>query len=354
MKKILCILLSLGILFTLSACSKKVEQIKEPTVTTQTTTKPVVYYNPYTGKEGYNKNAVGKRPVALVVENQYYARPQWGIKTPDIIVEGEVEGGISRMLWIYADYTAVPEKVGPTRSARPSYVKISELFDAVFIHWGGSGSNGAYVGGYDTIKRDCVDDLDGIAGGELFGRDTTRNTAIEHRGVIYGNKIPNVLKNKKIRTDTTKDKFTKFDFYEKATSIQGSSALTVRNKFAGSTDTRAFKYSAEDKKYHSSDWETDVAFTNLIILKDRTDRYTVGKKGVTYVNYALSGGSGYLVSQGEYKTVKWDMTSGKLVLTDAEGKPIKLNKGRTYIGLSSSDDGGKVEIKGEQPTSANG
>ena len=89
-------------------------------------------------------------------------------------------------------------------------------------------------------------------------------------------------------------------------------------------------------------------------MKDRTDRYTVGKKGVTYVNYALSGGSGYLVSQGEYKTVKWDMTSGKLVLTDAEGKPIKLNKGRTYIGLSSSDDGGKVEIKGEQPTSANG
>ena len=35
--------------------------------------------NPLTGIEGYNEDAVGKRPVAVVVENSPDARPQWGI-----------------------------------------------------------------------------------------------------------------------------------------------------------------------------------------------------------------------------------------------------------------------------------
>lgn len=55
--------------------------------------------------------------MALVVENAQAARPQWGINSPDIIVEGEVEGGETRMLWLFADYTSVPDKIGPMRSA---------------------------------------------------------------------------------------------------------------------------------------------------------------------------------------------------------------------------------------------
>ena len=90
--------------------------------------------NPFTGESGFSESAVGKRPVAIVVENLRPARPQWGITSPDIICEGEVEGGISRMLWLYADVNDVPEKVGPLRSARPSYVKFSTFFDAIFIH----------------------------------------------------------------------------------------------------------------------------------------------------------------------------------------------------------------------------
>ena len=72
--------------------------------------------NPLTGESDFNEKAVGKRPIACVVENSVSARPQWGIadskNPPDIIVEGEVEGGETRMLWMYADYTAVPSQIG--------------------------------------------------------------------------------------------------------------------------------------------------------------------------------------------------------------------------------------------------
>ena len=86
--------------------------------------------NPLTGESDFNEKAVGKRPIACVVENSVSARPQWGIadskNPPDIIVEGEVEGGETRMLWMYADYTAVPSQIGPMRSARPPYIKFSD------------------------------------------------------------------------------------------------------------------------------------------------------------------------------------------------------------------------------------
>ena len=125
-----------------------------------TTAAPVVITNPLTGESDYNAGAVGKRPIAVVIDNASGARPQYNIDTPDIIVEGEVEGGETRMLWLYADMTNLPEMVGPNRSARPSYVQFSELFDSIFVHFGGSHSKGNYVGGYEVIAQDNVDDID--------------------------------------------------------------------------------------------------------------------------------------------------------------------------------------------------
>lgn len=116
----------------------KEEPTTQPETTTTTTAAPVVITNPLTGEADYNESAVGKRPVAIVVENSPQARPQYNMDTPDIIFEGEVEGGITRMLWFYADMTDLPEQVGPTRSARPSFVEFSQLFDSIFIHFGES------------------------------------------------------------------------------------------------------------------------------------------------------------------------------------------------------------------------
>ena len=71
----------------------------------ETAEEPERVYNRLTGDE--TNTAEGKRSVAIVVENTAAARPQWGIdddeKSPDIILHGEVEGGITRMLWFYSD-----------------------------------------------------------------------------------------------------------------------------------------------------------------------------------------------------------------------------------------------------------
>ena len=145
--------------------------------------------NPLTGKADLSDSAIGARPIAIMVENSPSARPQWGISTPDIVVEGVVEGGITRMMWIYADAEDIPNKVGPTRSARHDYVEIAKGMNAIFVHWGGSDEKG-FTLAYPTIKNLGVNNIDGMKySGTYFFRDKTRNTSSEHRGCTSGENI---------------------------------------------------------------------------------------------------------------------------------------------------------------------
>jgi len=346
MKKALSIILCIVVISALFACGKKEEptttQPTTTTTTTETTTKAPEITNPLTGEKDYNKSAVGVRPVAIVVENLSPARPQWGIETPDIIVEGEVEGGISRMLWLYADYTAVPKKVGPIRSARPSYVKFSEYFDSIYVHWGGSHSKGSYTGGYGVIKKDKVDDIDGMNGGKLFGRDTTRKVSSEHRGILYGDKLAEVIKDKKFRTKLDDSKFSVLEFNESTVDAGSEKAASLNAKFSSRTDTRKFSY--KDGKYHCGDWKCDVAFENVIIILDQTKYITTPYKGssTTYLNYLYKGGEGYYASNGTVTKIKWEVKDNKICFTDSSSNALKLNPGKSYIGLASSNNGGKV------------
>ena len=125
--------------------------------------------NPLTGLKESDFDAVGKRPIAVVVENSPAARPQWGISTPDILTEGLAEGGITRMLLFYADIKQIP-KIGPLRSARHDFVEFAECFDAIFVHAGWSTYAKA------KIESDKVDNVNGIDGYQVpfFFRDNSR------------------------------------------------------------------------------------------------------------------------------------------------------------------------------------
>lgn len=310
----------------------------------------VACYNPMTGLDGFREEAIGKRPVSIVVENQPDARPQWGIGSADIVFEGEVEGGVSRMLWMYADYEAVPDKVGPIRSARPPYVKLSKMFDAIFIHWGGSHDNSGYIGGYTTIANEGVDDIDGMNGGKTFGRDKTRDVAVEHRGIVNGNQIAATIEEKAYRNTTDENNFKTFSFNKEMDAAGPDAADKLDVKFSRATDTRNFVYNKDDKAYHTEDWIDDVSFTNVFVIKTNADYITVPYKGgsTTYVNYAYNGGEGYYASCGTVKKMNWSIEDGKLVFTDENGEAIKANVGKSYVALTASNNGGNLEYGAEK------
>lgn len=314
-----------------------------------------VVINSLTGELGKKSDVLDKRIVGLVVENHPEARPQWGINdenySPDIILQGEVEGGISRMLWLYADYDKLPETVGPMRSARPPFIKFASLFNAVFIHWGLSSSGGNYTGADYYFNNDVVDHIDAMSYGsdsELFGRNYGAGRNTEHTGILHGKALAGALSEKSIDMKMKKDYASLLKFNKSPKSLSENACKNVSVSFSNrSLDAVNWEYSKDDELYHTSHFGTDVSRTNLLVLYDNTE-YITKNNGVTYCNYALSEGNAKLISKDSVIDIKWINKNGKLRLftTDKDGneKDVKLNPGKTWIGWVSANNGGSATI----------
>ena len=83
--------------------------------------------NLLTGLADLSDKAIGKRPVAIMVNNVNDALPQYGIAGADVIFEMHVEGDLTRLMALYADYTEIP-KVCAIRSCRYYFPAIAHTF----------------------------------------------------------------------------------------------------------------------------------------------------------------------------------------------------------------------------------
>ena len=91
--------------------------------------------NLLTGVADLTDAAIGKRPVAVMVNNVEAAMPQYGVAEADIIFEIPVEGDKTRFMAMYGDYTQVPQ-VCSVRSCRAYFPAFSQGFDGeLMIPW---------------------------------------------------------------------------------------------------------------------------------------------------------------------------------------------------------------------------
>lgn len=349
-KKILAGILAASMLL-LSACADSASSISDAEPSAQTTqsansdpttaqepvTDPVATgVNPLTGETGYNNAAVGKRPVAVMINNLKGALPQYGIAAADIIYEVPVEGGITRMMAVYADYTAMPD-VCSVRSCRYYYPILAYGMDAIYCHWGADQTIAT-----DTLKRLGIDHIDGgnNGNGVIFFRDEERakTYASEHTGYLKGSAVAEALESKfGYRTDTTSG--SAFSFLSTPAVPQGAACNTANLPFSDSYFS-TFTYDAASKTYlkqHSgkphmdSHAGTQLAFTNVLVLQTnvatRADGYLM--------DVGLTGGSGYYISNGAAQNITWKKTaeSEPITLYDASGAPLSINPGKSYIGL---------------------
>lgn len=122
----MCLLLILSmIVLALSGCSKKKEtktekpptkkiEVEKPEPVEEVPEEPEEEKIPenqnlLTGLADLTDAAIGKRPVAVMVNNIPAAMPQYGVEKADIIFEIPVEGDQTRFMALYADYTTVPQ-----------------------------------------------------------------------------------------------------------------------------------------------------------------------------------------------------------------------------------------------------
>ncbi|MEU0740480.1 DUF3048 domain-containing protein [Streptomyces sp. NPDC006134] len=76
--------------------------------------------------------------LAVKIDNAPAARPQTGLEAADVVYAEPVEGGLSRLMAVYA--TRLPQTVGPVRSARESDLELLRQFDRPVLAFSGAQS----------------------------------------------------------------------------------------------------------------------------------------------------------------------------------------------------------------------
>ena len=327
--------LTLALIFVLGAfagCGKEPE-VEEITTEVATTQKPKdnEIRNPLTGEAGYDKKLLNNRPVFVVVENHPDARPQWGLTSSDIVWEMVAEGGITRMLLMYADASRLPEKVGPIRSARHYFVDLAEGFDGIFVHFGYSPK------AKSQIEKHKVNNINGLVD-NYFYRDSSRGVASEHTSYTTREAIEKAIANKEYRTEIKDDYKAPFKFNTKAKTLSSPlSKITVAYSssytytFHWSTKINAFKCTLNGEAFCDSEG-VQQTFDNIIICY--TDITSLNdSKG--RVDFDFSEGKGVYASNGSYTDITWKKgdSDDMIKFYNKVGDELSLNVGRTYIAI---------------------
>ena len=297
--------------------------------------------NLLTGVLDLTEGAIGKRPVAVMVNNVDPAMPQYGIGKADIIFEIPVEGDATRFMALYGDYTAVP-KICAIRSCRAYFPALSEGFDAFYVNWGSDDTIGEYIASLN------LDQIDGISDGSgLFGRDQVRLSAgydLEHTGYFDGTQFASVVQSRGLRTDIEEDKKdAAFSFYGLNEQVKpdGEDCQKVDINFGAARATLTYD---EAKKVYVKDLNgkpqidgntgEQLAFTNVFVLETSiTVRDEIGHKEVDWDG--ASDSVGYYISNGGVQKIHWSKEEkneqSRLKFYDQNGKEIKINRGKSYI-----------------------
>ncbi len=357
--KLKFLLMAAAFVLCCSACSKE----EETEVTTEVTEEPVLiieteeeevvvierseYTNLLTGLEDLSDEAIGTRPVAVMVSNVSAAMPQYGISDADIIIEMPVESRLTRFMALYADYTEVPN-ICSVRSCRDYFPAVSEGFDAIYIHWG---MDESIIDHYNAMDLDVFNGT--YSDGGIFDRDSDRLSsgyALEHTSMIYGGEtLVNAIEAADMRIEIEEDKTdTAFNFTALGDVAvpDGESCEYVRVEF-GATNS-GFTYNEEEQVYYMDyngsaqcDGVTGIqlSFTNLFILEatitDRTDSPT----RVAIDCYGVSDQVGYYVSNGVVQEIRWSKADedSRLMFYDLDGNELVVNCGKSYISYNYAD-----------------
>ncbi|MEA4832822.1 MAG: DUF3048 domain-containing protein [Oscillospiraceae bacterium] len=303
-----------------------------------------------------SEKCLSQRPIAVMINNERRGLPQSGISLASVIYECNIEGGVNRLIAIFEDYAALPY-IGTVRSSRPYFIDIAQMHDAIYVHCGGS------PGAYESLKERNIDNIDGVNGGyyesQLFyyDQDRLKNKGLEHCRYISGAKIVEGIKKAGFRTAHKEDNYkTTYNFIDSYTpfdtnySPQPASYIYLPHH---STSITEFSYNSETKKYYRSQYGAptidalngkQVCFENVIVIF--TLRHEIDDYGRLFVE--LTGtGEGYYACEGKYIPIKWkrDSIDGKMDYLNADGTPLYLNPGKTFVSVASTGIKKNVVIK---------
>lgn len=346
MKRWIAMLLTLTMLAALTGCGEGAvssgPELPPPppleNVEPEPEPEPVRFTNPLTGEET-ETDISGNRPLAIMLNTLKKALPQSGPGSADMLIEIPEEGGITRIMAVYQDFSDVGN-LGTVRSTREYFVFMAMGLDAMLAHCGASYS------ATDILSRTGYKTLNSMTMGDTFWRDDWRkkNVGLEHSLYTDSASLENYLtKSDRIRTTHEEGFSSPYVFTEDATPQNGQSANKISVSFSGykttgfTYDAAQGKYLVEafDAPYVDDNTDQQVAVENVVIIPTSQSTKSDGQ----LQEFDLSSGMGYFACGGKYMEIQWEKgdMDDPMVFKTADGAPLELGVGNTYICICDTD-----------------
>lgn len=274
--------------------------------------------------------------IAVMIDNSYDVRPQYGLSQAAIVYEALVEGNITRLMGIFDSRENI-DKLGPVRSARPYFIDWANEYGGVYMHVGGSPDALSQINNYNFYN------IDQIGSGEIyFWRDNNLNAP---HNVFTSS--ANWLRVGEIKEVTSIDKEPRWSFIDFPEDISGDRSFLPPESFVVDFSNEPYKvewkfnkalnmyqrWQGDDK--HIYDTGEQIAVNNVIIqvassrIIDDKERRSMDNK---------TSGVAYLLNPYGYQEGVWKYENGRTNFYDAYGELFKLVPGRTWIEVASIEE----------------
>lgn len=340
-KRMLCAATAAVMLLTMSACREEVPNVTVgmTTGTTDTTTKATVATttaapvddNMITGVADMNRSTLSRPVGIMVANNDFIQDEQVGLGAADMWVEAETEGGITRMMAVFANTERVPEAIGPVRSARTPFAKVAEALGLGYVHAGGSYTALDYIASSDIADLD----VNGGENGSAYSwRDSSYPHDYEYRLRTSGAMLTQYVADRGYSVTPVTD------FPWTFGAQTGEAATKVSIAMSGA-QTIGFVYDSTAGVYcktngYSETPHVDIAGTaiapkSVIVLY--TDKYW---ENDTTIDFYLQSGEGYVFSDGVMRRFDWTRDSGGFTMTEKDGSMLTLAEGKVYLCVAAT------------------
>lgn len=276
-----------------------------------------------------------QRPVAVMIENTKACLPQYGIGNAGVIYECVVEGGITRMMAIFDDYTGL-DQIGNIRSSRPYYVYFASEYDAIYMHAGGNPA------AFELIDdKNLVDNLNALTLEGTKGKAAAFRTGkSEHTLYTNSDGIAKGIEKLGYDTSLPANYEPHFKFAQDGNTLSnGKDCQAIQLYYY--TNKPYWIYNEDDGLYYRYEFNqkqvdaiTGDQLTAKNIIIENVEWWTY--EGSQYLGYLLSynTGTGKYITNGKMIDIVWSK-DGDTDITHYydlnTGEEIQLNVGTTWI-----------------------
>ena len=284
-------------------------------------------------------------PIVMVLDNAEDAYPHWGVREADILFQVPNAGsGATKLLALFADH--YPQQAGPVRSGRSTMLPAALSMNAALVFAGPPAVTGGPVDILEQMNQ--------------FGMSRTHRVYNLLSANDYGERIKGIGSHnlscrigaihENLLAQGTEFEIRPFLFTDEPRT-EGPTANIIKVLHRGedpegpsnSASRAVFKYEPEKGTYtrtNSSgvyiDRETGetLHFANVIVLRAQL---SYDRNYLYFTRHMAGSGTIEIFQNGKYARGAWvrSADTGRLVLVDADGSELKLQRGKTFLVMTN-------------------